>query len=215
METVTSPLIDLVAPYTKTSRERRQAMIDALAKIDRDGVVGDIVECGVWRGGNIILARKLSPGRTCWLYDTFSGMTVPGPMDRKPSGRHALDVWNTKVAAGRPWCAASVQEVRDCLRDTCTLDDTKLRFIAGAVETTLLEAGNIPQQIALLRLDTDWHASTKIELEILFPRLVPGGILIVDDYGHWQGARRAVDDYFKNSVQWTWIDYSGVMMVKS
>jgi O-methyltransferase len=67
------------------------------------------------------------------------------------------------------------------------------------VEDTI--PASVPEQIALLRLDTDWYESTKCELEILFPRLVKGGVIIIDDYGCWQGARKAVDEYFnKNNI---------------
>lgn len=206
-------LIDYVAPYTKTSAERRAAMIDAVRRIDREGIPGDIVECGVWRGGNIIIARKLSPRRTCWLYDTFSGMTEPTAADVGRNGASALDLYKIKAAAGRPWSAASLPEVRAALSETNTLDDSLLRFIVGDVEETLALPENIPDRIALLRLDTDWYASTRTELQVLWPRVSPGGILIVDDYGHWLGARRAVDDYF-GSFEFTQIDYTGIQMVK-
>jgi len=205
-------LIAQVAPYTKSSTERLHAMATALRQIDCEGIAGDIVECGVWRGGNIILARKLSPHRICWLYDTFAGMTEPQDVDRKKSGAKAIDVYRAK---GGVWAAVSIKEVRGNLQATATLNDDHLHFVEGMVEKMLLDRANIPDKIALLRLDTDWHASTKIELEVLYPRLQPGGILIVDDYGHWQGARKAVNDYFgKGMPPMQKIDYTAVMMVK-
>jgi hypothetical protein len=70
----------------------------------------------------------------------------------------------------------------------------RVHFIEAPVEESL--PAHAPEQIALLRLDTDWYASTRHELEHLYPRLVPGGVLIIDDYGHWEGARRAADEYF-------------------
>lgn len=204
-----------VAPYTKTSRERRAAMISALNLIDAQKIEGDIVECGVWRGGNIMLARYLSPKRTCWLYDTFSGMTEPGPEDKSKSGRMAIDGYQARKDIGQNWCDVSVDEVKDALRATDTFDEEKIRFVVGDVLDTLTLTENLPERISLLRLDTDWYASTKMELEVLYPRLVPGGILIVDDYGHWQGARQAVDEYFVGqNVEIKQIDYTGIMMVK-
>ena len=71
----------------------------------------------------------------------------------------------------------------------------QIQFVSGMVEQTLLKQK--PEKVALLRLDTDWYESTKCELEQLFPRLVPGAVLIIDDYGHWDGCRRAVDEYFE------------------
>lgn len=207
------PLIVKVAPYTKSSYARLEAMIAALRKIDDEGIPGDVVECGVWRGGNIILARMLCPDRLCWLYDTFAGMTEPQDVDRKKSGARALDIYHAK--GGAKWAAVSLDEVRDNLLVTNTLDDNRLRFVEGPVERTLVDPQNIPDKIALLRLDTDWHSSTKIELEVLYPRLQPGGVLIVDDYGHWQGARKAVNDYFAKAMpDMTRIDYTAVSMVK-
>lgn len=199
-------LIAQVAPYTKTGRARMQAMIDAVAAIDQNEIPGDIVECGVWKAGNIIIARKLSPNRVCWLYDTFSGMTDPQEVDTHRDG------W---LPVNKPgWCAASVDEVRDVLLSTDTLDDSKLRFIIGRVEETLLVRANLPDKIALLRLDTDWYASTLVELAILYPRLERGGILIVDDYGHWMGARKAVDEYFGADHPKAMIDYTACLIHK-
>ena len=76
---------------------------------------------------------------------------------------------------------------------------------------------NSPEKISILRLDTDWYESTKHELEYLFPRLSSGGILIIDDYGHFKGAKKAVDEYFtKNKIQYflNRIDYTGRLIVK-
>ena len=90
-----------------------------------------------------------------------------------------------------------------------------IHYVKGKVETTIPEQA--PKQISLLRLDTDWYASTKHELENLFPRLSPGGILIIDDYGDWQGARKAVDEYVANhapSLFLSRLDYTGRISVK-
>jgi O-methyltransferase len=89
-------------------------------------------------------------------------------------------------------------------------------LVPGRVEETL--AFDLPDQIALLRLDTDWYESTKVSLEQLYPRLVPGGVLIIDDYGHWQGCRKAVDDYFYKTDQKILlqrIDYTGRIGIKT
>jgi O-methyltransferase len=208
-----SEVLDEVRPYTKSSPERISAMASAI-EATRD-ISGHIVECGVWRGGNIILARKLAPDRICWLYDTFSGMTEPKNVDIKKSGRSALHSYAAKVRDGRQWLGVSVDDVKKNFEQTGTLDDSKLRFVVGPVEQTLLKPENLPDRISVLRLDTDWHESTKIELEILYPRLSPGGILIVDDYGHWLGAKLAVTDYFGNHMpQINRIDYTAISLVK-
>lgn len=208
-------LVRSIEGYTLTGPERCRAMVRALEKINRDGTVGDIVECGVWRGGNIMLARKVCPDRVCWLYDTFSGMTRPGPEDTRQSGARASDEFARRKAAGEVWCFADLSDVETGLMDAGVFDRTKLRFVIGDVLTTLAVKSNLPGKIALLRLDTDWYASTRLELEMLYPRLSAGGVLIVDDYGHWLGARRAFDEYFAaRPVTFEWIDYTAIMVIK-
>ena len=197
-------VFDLVAPYTKTSRERLIAMAKACQRIDADKIAGDIVECGVWRGGNIILARKLCPDRMCWLYDTFEGMANKSKWDKNKRG-FSIDEGKARV---------SMQEVIENLQATETFESDKLTFVQGKVEKTLLEPTNLPERIALLRLDTDWYWSTRAELEVLWPRLTSGGILIVDDYGHWLGATKAVDEFFGRPFSFTRIDYTAIQMVK-
>jgi hypothetical protein len=215
MAAASDRLIAEVGPYSKSGPARLHSMGRALLRVDDYGVPGDIVECGVWRAGNIILARRLCPTRVCWLYDTFDGMTQPGKFDVKPSGKRAIDSFQRKADRNGKWAAVSIDEVRANLAETATLDDRFLRFVQGPVETTLLDETKLPHSIAVLRLDTDWHASTKIELEVLYPRLMPGGYLIVDDYGHWLGARKAVDEYFGDAMpKLKRVDYSCVMMSK-
>jgi O-methyltransferase len=196
--------------YTKSPIPRMQAWLSCLKTVDQEGIEGDVVECGVWRGGNVIVARIVSPRRLCWLYDTFSGMTQPEEVD----GKKAMDSYSYK--RNRPWQEATVAEVRTNLQESGALDDSRLRFVVGPVEKTLEDDSNLPEKIAVLRLDTDWHSSTKIELARLYPRLMSGGFLIVDDYGHWPGCRRAVDKYFGGGLpsHATRIDYSAMMVRK-
>jgi O-methyltransferase len=206
-----------IKQYTKSSEQRIKAMAGCLQILNEKNIIGDIVECGVWRGGNIILARTICPTRKCWLYDTFEGMTEPGPLDITASGRPAIDSYRgTKKPNGR-WMKVSLQDVIANLQETQTYDRELLRFVVGPVEQTLLIEHLLPQQIALLRLDTDWHASTKVELERLYPRLVSKGFLIIDDYGYWQGCALAVNDYFKQCLPppiMRWIDKTAILIVK-
>ena len=190
-----------------------------LIGIDHLGIPGDIVECGVWRGGNIILARIMCPDRVCWLYDTFAGMPPPGPYDakHKPGRNPYLASAHIAKKKSLVMSLATLDEVIDCFRAEGLLDFGRMNFVKGKVEDSLFNS-QLPERIALLRLDTDWYESTKVELEVLYPRLVSGGYLIIDDYGHWLGARKAVDDYFKaNNIDTgllKTIDYTAVYMVK-
>lgn len=201
--------------YSKASVARLEAMANALYKLDAQKIEGDVVECGVWQGGHIVLARLISPKRRCWLYDTFEGMTEPGPHDVKRSGNKPPP----DKAKSKKWTMASLEEVEGNLQREGLYDADRLRFIVGDVCLTLLNGNWLPNRIALLRLDTDWYASTKIELETLWPRLVPGGVMIVDDYGHWMGAKKAVDEYFsvvdpRVLGRLMRIDYTGVWVEK-
>jgi predicted O-methyltransferase YrrM len=90
-------------------------------------------------------------------------------------------------------------------------------YVKGDVLKTLKDRGNLPKSISILRLDTDWYDSTRIELEVLYPLLTPGGIIIIDDYGHWSGARSAVDEFFsKQEIKpfFSYIDYTGRVGIK-
>lgn len=178
-----------------------------------NGVPGDYVECGVYRGGNIkgMMAYALDRNdlRNVWLYDTFAGMTPPLDLDVDLGGNKAKDILNSVM------CLASLEEVKNNLSDI-KYPETLSKYVIGDICQTVMDDKNVPESISLLRLDTDWYESTKIELQRLYPRLVPGGVLIIDDYGHWQGCRKAVDEYFANtSVIFKRIDYTGVMLIKS
>jgi len=199
--------IAIVEPFTKSagSPKRLEAMAEALEEIDCQALDGAVVECGVWAGGNLILARMLSPARDCWGYDTFCGMPEAGEFDQTRSGR--------RMAIGK--AAVSLEQVVANFKATGTFDPRRLRFIAGPVEHTLVELEHRPEKIALLRLDTDYYSSTKIELEVLWPLVVPGGIMIIDDFGHWLGARKAVHEYFGEPMPaYAQIDYTAIRMVK-
>lgn len=189
------PLYERCAPYTMTSLARMYALWQAVQHIDRVRVAGDVVECGVYRGGSamlaaLTLAQLQDRARLVWLFDTFAGMTPPGARDVDHNGRNAADLMRTDPTV---LAEASLEEVQ-ANTERAAIPASRLRFIVGDVAETV--PAQAPDRIALLRLDTDWHDSTRHELVHLWPRLEPGGILIVDDYGHWQGARQAVDQFF-------------------
>ncbi|HLL26502.1 MAG TPA: TylF/MycF/NovP-related O-methyltransferase [Xanthobacteraceae bacterium] len=212
-------LLRRYAPFTMTSIERQWALIKAVDYLNANRIGGDFVECGVWRGGNLMIAkelcRKSAVERKFYLFDTFAGMSSPTAADVTYAGADAGDTYRERVREGHvDWVYASLDDVRDNFRRANLLDD-RVIFVKGKVEDTLAEKKNLPDRIALLRLDTDFYESTRTELEILYPRLASGGVLIVDDYGHWRGARRAVDEYFRNTaLLWSRIDYTARMTLK-
>lgn len=207
--------------FTMTSAERIFSLCDAVKYIHDQGIKGDIVECGVWKGGSMMavadtLVSLSDTSRDLYLFDTFEGMSPPSKNDIDISGASAEDLMNIsdKTQNDSVWCCAGLDVVKEALR-MVNYPAEKIHFVQGMVEETIPE--HAPNIIALLRLDTDWYESTKHEMEHLFPRLVKGGILIIDDYGHWQGARKAVDDYLRQNgvrIFLHRIDYTGRIAVK-
>lgn len=218
--------IERCRPYTLTSPERLVATMDAVEYAVRGGVPGALVECGVWKGGNVLamlvtLRRLGVDDRDIWLYDTFEGMTEPTEHDTSDFQAPAGEAWAAAQAEDRrvwgQWFDADVfgvDQVRELLLGTGYPED-RLHFVVGPVEATI--PGEAPEQVAVLRLDTDWYESTRHELVHLYPRLSPRGVLVVDDYGHWKGARRAVDEYLSEQAETLLLhrsDYTGRVAVK-
>lgn len=206
--------------FTMTSVPRMYGLYTAVKYILRAGIAGDLVELGVWRGGSSMLAALtlLEQGdrdRRLWLYDTFAGMSEPTAGDISHDGKPAFAEWAASMGNNvNQWCYAGIDEVKANLAST-GFPRGRVEFVEGKVENTI--PGRIPERISLLRLDTDWYESTLHELEHLYPRLSPNGVLILDDYGHWQGARRAVDEYFSGTARpllLNRLDYTGRMAVK-
>jgi O-methyltransferase len=217
----TAEIVRKVMPFTMTSAARVLALCEAVRYIVDNRIPGDIVECGVWRGGSMMaVAHSLldvdERMPTLYLFDTFEGMPPPTGADIAITGESAKDLME-KSDRSDPrsvWCVASLEDVSAALLGT-GYDPARIRFVKGRVEETV--PSQAPERIALLRLDTDWYESTKHELEHLYPRLVPGGVLIIDDYGHWTGAKRAVDEYLKEHgvpLLLQRIDYTGRCAIK-
>ncbi len=213
-------LLNAVQGLSMTSKIAQWEFIRALRDLHARDVPGDLVECGVWRGGNLCLAglvrKELGFDRTIWAYDTFAGMTAPTEFDNKPfDGVDTAQKFTDLERDGHnEWCYAAIKDVSDNFKRVVG-SDTGLNLIEGPVQETLLDANNLPEKIAMLRLDTDFYDSTKAEMEILYPRLSTGGILIIDDYGEWAGARKAVDEYFNDSRVWLQrVTQSVRMMIK-
>jgi O-methyltransferase len=190
--------VERAIPYTMTSPERLTGLCMAVEHVVANGVPGAFVECGVWRGGSSMVAALtyLSLGHMevdLCLFDTFEGMSRPSEEDVSSSGELAADLLANNGRNTKIWAYSPIEDVRRNLLST-GYPENRIQFIKGMVEETI--PGFAPEQISILRLDTDWYESTKHELIHLFPRLSRNGILIIDDYGHWAGARKAVDEYF-------------------
>jgi O-methyltransferase len=215
-------ILKQVGEFTMTGRFRVMALLGAVRYIVRNQIPGDFVECGVWRGGSAmaIALALLDEGddkRRIWLYDTFAGMPTPSGEDIDISGKPALQTYEQHEIndSGSSWCHASLADVQRNISST-GFPEKRIHYQVGDVKNSLL--ANLPEEIALLRLDTDWYESTRLELEVLYPKLARLGVCVIDDYGHWTGARRAVDEYFAKSdfrPLLGRIDYTGRMWVKA
>jgi O-methyltransferase len=190
-------LFERVKDYTMTSKEALYALYTSVNFILDRNIPGAIVECGVWRGGSALLAALILQergihNRPLYLFDTFEGMTTPTAFDIHKHGKPAekfIEEFLNEFEVTDP----SLEEVKDTFAaHSFTFD---IHFVKGDVVETLKTEQ--PDPIALLRLDTDWYESTKAELEYLYPNLTQGGVLIIDDYGCWAGARKATDEYFQ------------------
>ena len=200
-----------------TSEQRIVAVIDAVMYLLRRDVPGALVECGVWKGGSVLaMIRALqSQGvddRDIYLFDTFEGMTPPSEVDTSRYGASALEALTDPLFSSETF---NIDTVRSLILGA-GYPEGRIHFVKGRVEDTLPDAA--PPAIALLRLDTDWYDSTWHELVHLYPRVSDGGILIIDDYGHWDGCRAAVDQYFEEvegPIFLSRIDYTGRIGVKT
>jgi hypothetical protein len=199
-------IIQKAKPFTMTGNERLFALIEAIKYVSKYNIEGDIVECGVWKGGSMLtvaetLVQLNQANRTLYLYDTFEGMSEPTEHDETFYNEKAktLLVSNADKDKNLVWAYSTLEEVKSTMA-LSTYNPELIRYIKGKVEETVPSV--MPKKIALLRLDTDWFESTKHEMEHLFPLLETGGVLIIDDYGHWKGARKAIDEYIdSNRIQ--------------
>jgi Macrocin-O-methyltransferase (TylF) len=216
-------LYERVKDFSMTSIERLYAMHKATEYVCRAGIQGSIVECGVWRGGSMMMAALTlqslgDTSRELYLFDTYEGLPKPNANeDVDLWGHSAYNEWtrHRRTDESSDWALASLEEVRANLAST-GYPSENLLFVKGMVQKTL--PTSTLERIALLRLDTDWYESTICELENLYPLLTHNGVLIIDDYGHMRGQRKAVDEYFVRNgpfILLNRVDYSGRIGVKT
>jgi len=184
---------------------------DAINYILKNRIEGVIIECGVESGNfECIWIHELMKNRVIrdiYLYDTFTGLVEPSEHDYtcenatsyKMNKEEVYNTWknhkiNDKING---WCYTPLQNVQNRLNST-GYPQNNLHYIVGDVMETLKDKSKIPEKIAILRLDTDWYESSKYELEQMYENVVVGGVIIFDDYYHWNGQRKATDDFFKS-----------------
>jgi O-methyltransferase len=182
---------------------------DAVKYILENNIEGAFVECGVETGNfeHIWINELLENNsiRDIYLYDTFSGLVEPSEYDYtcEDAKLYQMDKdevynnWKNQIINEKVngWCYKPLEEVKYRLNST-GYPENNLHYIVGDVMETLKDKSTIPEKIAMLRLDTDWYESSKYELEQMYDNVVTGGIIIFDDYYHWDGQRRATDEFF-------------------
>jgi len=186
--------------FSMVSKERMFATMMSCKYAVENNIPGDFVECGVWRGGNAILAAGIfklyGSDKKVWCYDTFGGFLET---DRYKTGK--TKTTDNTIANHNAWyntenCGNSFEDVKANFKSMNLLSDN-ICFVKGDVEQTL-KSDDVPSQVSVLRLDTDMYDSTLMELNILYPKLSVGGILMIDDYNYHNNQRKAVDEYFES-----------------
>jgi len=186
-------IIETCKKYSWVSVERLMTNIESVEYVNKEGIPGDIVEIGVWKGGSMLammMAHERGaepPHRVFHLYDTFEGMTPAAEVDKDYLGKSAAKIMEQSLQYR---CISSLDEVRGNIEHHI---ETVPKYHVGDI----LKNTFVPEQIAVLRLDTDWYESTKHELATFYDSVSPGGIVIIDDYGHWEGCKKAVDEFLE------------------
>ncbi len=203
-----------------TSLPNKWCLTQSLKHIKNNNIEGDIVETGVFKGANLVIINnfinEFNINKFVYAYDTYEGQPEPSKFDFDLSGKSMLEKNEEYKKKNEIPVYSSLENVKQNLEKFSNYNSNKIKFIKGKVEDTLIDELNIPKKISLLRLDTDFYESIKISLEILYPRVVSGGVIIIDDYGHFKGAKLAVDNFFKNNNN-IWmhrVDYTCRLIIK-
>jgi len=188
----------LIGKHTISDVEAQWALYKAIAYVVKSNIPGDIMECGVWNGGSILLAAHAllhfgDTSRRLYLYDTFEGMPKPQEVDVDNTGNSALKHWEALTSEGKTWGYGGSEEMVKEVVFSAGYPQDRFVFVKGMVEDTI--PATIPERISILRLDTDFYSSTYHELVHCYPLLSSGGVLIIDDYGYFLGSRVATDQY--------------------
>lgn len=183
--------------FTVCRKRKTFSTIDSVEYIINNNIKGDFIECGVFMGGQvmtmILTLNFLKEEREIFLYDTFNGCTRPEGWEKLALKR--FKKYENKDGSSN-LCNESLDNVKNNIL-SIPFNKNRIHFIKGKVEDTLNNSSH--KKIALLRMDTDFYSSTKHELETLYPKVSVNGIIIIDDYGYWDGAKKATDEYLKKN----------------
>jgi len=185
-------VFDVISPFTMLSVERLEALLNGAKRVCRDNIRGNFVECGVAAGGSSALLawaiKKYSKSpRVIYCFDTFEGMPQPGALDTHEHNPAQKTGW------GEGTCAAPLESLMSAASALGVSD--LIRPVKGLFQETLPEKRREIGPVALLHLDGDWYDSTCAILENLYDQTAAGAYLQVDDYGYWDGCRKAIDEF--------------------
>lgn len=203
-------LIHAVQPYTLTTYPRLSKIYEKAVRLEREKINGSFVECGVCNGGSagiIASVAKHNENRQIWLFDSWEGLPEPGEDDISYTGEPGQ----------RGMCLGSKEKVKELLFKKLKLNSNKVHLIKGWFNDTIPFHKKDIGKIALLHLDCDWYESVKFCFEELYDNVVKDGFIFIDDYGHWKGCRRAVDEFIEERnlrIELIKIDYTGVYFQK-
>ena len=184
-------LSTLVKPHTLVGRERIRNLYRLARQIEIEKIPGDVVECGVYHGGTAAIlghfATNSQMNRTLWLFDSFQGMPATTEADSKGVDGVSADTYVSDLVG-------DIERVRTVLSSVGT-NMARVRIVPGWFQDTF---PTLPAfRIAVLNIDADWYESVKLCLETFFDRVEPGGFVSIDDYGHWPGCKKAVEEFFE------------------
>lgn len=210
-----------IYPYTMVSYERLSNVYELAQAVEKNKLPGAFAECGVWKGGCVAImgyvAKQAKNGRKTWLFDSFEGLPEPTKEDGEVAKSYSGNRNSGKLQSVEK-CVGPLEDVKKIFFEVLKIQPQHVVIKQGWFQNTLPSARNEIGPIAILRLDGDWYESTKVCLENLYENMVPGGYVIIDDYGHWEGAKKAVQEFFaeKNiKPELVKIDYTGVYFKKT
>jgi hypothetical protein len=208
-----------VIGHTQLSYERLMTLYEQVAYIERRRLPGALVECGVWRGGGsaMMALANLTEGaerRVVHLFDSFEGMPAPSA---ELDGAEAQRLMDVATAQGVACNAAAPEDALQLIVDRAGYPEAFVHVHKGWFQDTLPAAREGIGPIALLRIDGDWYDSTRVVFEQLYDLVAPGGVVVIDDYGHFEGCRRATDEFLARRAPHAYlhhIDYTGRYLIK-
>jgi Macrocin-O-methyltransferase (TylF) len=209
-----------VCTYSMVSYYNLSCTYELARTAEQYKILGAFVECGVWRGGSAAVmayvAHKAGNNRKVHLFDSFEGLPEPNEKDGIEARIYAENKAGGKLSSiGK--CVGRYEDVIYLFFSILKLRRENIIIHKGWFQETMPKIKDLIGPIAILRLDADWHESTKVCLDYLYDSVVSGGFVIIDDYNAWEGCKKAVDEFLTNKkikVEMVKIDQSVVYFQK-